>query len=122
MELKQRILHRAEDLFLRYGIKSVTMDDIARELGISKKTLYQFVENKTDLIQQIFRQKIEGEIKLIAEIRATAQDAIDEMMKIARHAIDELRKLTPTIVYDLQKYYHGTWKMMESLHQNTSMW
>ena len=117
MDIKQRILNRAEDLFLRYGIKSVTMDDIARELGISKKTLYQFVENKTDLIQQIFNDKIQEEKELIAQIRATATDAIDEMMKIAKHAIDELRKMTPTIMYDLQKYYKSTWKMMESLHQ-----
>ena len=46
MDTKQEILNKTESLFMRYGIKSVTMDDIARELGISKKTLYQYVDNK----------------------------------------------------------------------------
>lgn len=117
MELKQRILDKTENLFMRYGIKSITMDDIARELGISKKTLYQFVENKTDLIQQIFQNKIEWELGVMAQIRMEATDAIDEMMRMAKHGVEQLRELSPTAVYDLQKYYQNTWKLMESLHQ-----
>lgn len=104
-------------LFMRYGIKSVTMDDIARQLGISKKTLYRYVENKNDLIAQIFEQKIEQEKKVMAQIREDSSDAIDEILKIAAYVIRELRTLSPTTVYDLQKYYRETWRQMEALHQ-----
>lgn len=105
------------DLFMRYGIKSVTMDDLARQLGISKKTLYQYVSNKNDLITQIFYQKIELEKTIMAQIREDSSDAIDEILKIAAYVIGELRELSPTTVYDLQKYYQETWRQMEALHQ-----
>ena len=102
---------------MRYGIKSITMDDIARELGMSKKTLYQYVDNKTDLIEQIFQQHVEEEKKVIERIRHDSADAIDEILRIARYVVEQLRELAPTTVYDLQKYYRNTWKQMDALHQ-----
>lgn len=117
MEVKQQILTKSEELFMRYGIKSITMDDIARELGISKKTLYQYVENKSDLISQIFQQKIASEKQCMADIRQAATDAVDEILRIARYVIQELRQMSPTTMYDLRKYYRSTWRQMEALHQ-----
>ncbi len=117
-EVKQQILDKSEELFMRYGIKSVTMDDIARELGISKKTLYQYVANKTELIEQIFHQRIEREKKQMARIRDISADAVEEILKIADYVIAELRQLSPTTMYDLQKYYRGTWCQMDALHQS----
>lgn len=102
---------------MRYGIRSVTMDDIAREMGMSKKTLYQYVDNKTDLIEQIFQQHAEEEKKVIERIRHDSADAIDEILRIARYVVAQLRELSPTTVYDLQKYYRNTWKQMDALHQ-----
>lgn len=118
MDSKQQIISKAADLFMRYGIKSVTMDDIARELGISKKTLYEHVSNKSDLIEQIFEQKISEEKEMMARFRETSEDAIDEILNITKFVLKTLRHLSPTTVYDLQKYYRSTWKMMESLHCN----
>lgn len=117
-DVKKQILDKSEELFMRYGIKSVTMDDIARELGISKKTLYQSVENKTELIEQIFHQRIEREKRRMAEIRESSADAVEEILKIADYVIAELRQLSPTTMYDLQKYYRGTWCQMDALHQS----
>jgi len=117
METKQQILNKTEALFFRYGLKSVTMDDIARELGISKKTLYQFVENKQDLIEQIFQNRIEEEKTIMREIREEAEDAIEEVLKIAIYVTTMLRAMTPTIMYDLEKYYKKTWLQMQQLHQ-----
>ena len=104
-------------LFSQYGIKSITMDDISRELGISKKTLYQYVENKSDLIEQLFQQQMEEEKAMMGRIHQQSSDAIDELLKIARYVMQQLRELSSTTVYDLQKYYPGTWKQMEALHQ-----
>ena len=57
MTVDTKIIKGAEGLFLRYGIKSVTMDDVASRLGISKKTLYQVVENKSDLIHKVIQHR-----------------------------------------------------------------
>ncbi|GAB5551057.1 MAG: TetR/AcrR family transcriptional regulator [Saprospiraceae bacterium] len=116
MDTKQEILQMTESLFMRYGIKSVTMDDIARELGISKKTLYQFVDNKQDLIEQSFQKHIEEELLIIQHIQKDAKDSIDEMLKIARYVIKMVKKVSPTVMYDLEKYYRKTFMQMKELH------
>lgn len=116
MDTKHQILTKAESLFMRYGIKSVTMDDLAREMGMSKKTLYQYVSHKADLIENIFQLKIEEEQKMMAKYKAESTDAIDEILKIARHVIRELRQFSPSVMYDLQKYYRSTYRQMEAFH------
>ena len=117
MELKQRILHKVSEMFMRYGIKSVTMDDISRNLGISKKTLYQFVDNKADLLQQVFQQHIEDEVLAMEDIVRQSKDAIEETLNMAKYVTDLLRDMSPNTLYDLQKYYREIWQMMEVLHQ-----
>lgn len=118
MELKERIVQRAEELFMRYGIRSVTMDDLARDLGISKKTLYQFVENKVDLIEQIMELHIYEEHSSIDHISKQAADAIEAILNIAQYVTDKIRCISPTIIYDLKKYYKECWDKMEGLHRD----
>ncbi len=117
MELKEKILTQSETMFLRYGIKSVTMDDIARDLGISKKTLYQYVDNKADLLEQVVRMHVQAEELAIKMICESSKNAIDEMLQIARYVTEVLRTMPATTMYDLQKYYRNIWQLMESLHQ-----
>ncbi len=115
-EIKNNILQRAEAMFFRYGIKSVTMDDIARELGMSKKTLYQFFENKNDLLTQIMDKEGERDVANIGAVLAHSENAIDELMGYARHGLEEFAKVMscPTIVYDLQKYHRDIWDRFET--------
>ena len=103
--VKQQIITKSEELFMRYGIRSVSMDDIARELGISKKTLYQQVENKSDLIRQIFAERSMQERLAIEAMRQESDNAIEEVVEVARFMISRLRLLSPTSRYDLEKYY-----------------
>lgn len=114
--LDNRILIKAENLFLRYGIKSVSMDDIARELGISKKTLYQSVENKKDLLMQVIQAHVTAELEAMSTIQAEAADAIDEMLRVTQYALPTLRQMSPTVIYDMQKYYQEVWQMIEGYH------
>lgn len=93
------------------------MDDIAREMGISKKTLYQVVDNKEDLIRQVVEQHSEEERAAMANIKSRATDAIDEILGMAKYVTALLRDLSPTTVYDLQKYYRKIWDQMQELHQ-----
>ena len=116
MDLKTQILEKAEDLFLRYGLKSVTMEDIARKLGVSKKTIYQYVDNKTDLISKIMLAHIEEEKAMMEAAKNSSEDAIGEMFAVARYALQQLRQLSPTLMYDLQKYYSNIWLLLQKLH------
>jgi AcrR family transcriptional regulator len=118
MDMKTQVLDTARELFMRYGVKSVTMDDLARELGISKKTLYQTIDKKADLIRQVIVQFLEGEQEAINFIRSQSENAISEMLAISKHLTTVLRQLRPSTVYDLQKYYRSAWKLIENHHRN----
>lgn len=101
---------------MRYGIRSVSMDDIARELGVSKKTLYQQVENKSDLIRQIFAERSILERQAIEAMRKESDNAIEEMVEVARFMISRLRLVSPTSRYDLEKYYQDIHRELDHLH------
>jgi len=114
---RKDILEGAKKLFMRYGIKSITMDDVARELGISKKTLYQHVDNKNDLVKRIIVEHIADEKDCLSGIADEASDPIEQMLMIARYVLQILREVRPTAMYDLQKYYRETWQLMDKFHQ-----
>ncbi|MFZ1857244.1 MAG: TetR/AcrR family transcriptional regulator, partial [Chitinophagaceae bacterium] len=79
MEPKERILLKAEELFMQYGIRSVSMDDIANNLGMSKKTLYQYFADKDELVEAV----VDGHITLVQgdciNCKIQAKDAIHEI-------------------------------------------
>ncbi|HQU52329.1 MAG TPA: TetR/AcrR family transcriptional regulator, partial [Saprospiraceae bacterium] len=105
MELKQRIINNARTLFLKRGIKGVTMDNLARHLGISKKTLYQHFDNKEHLIGILLQSHLNEETRIIRDILVKSTDAIDEFLKIGTYVLNILRELPSEILFDLQKYY-----------------
>lgn len=121
-DLKDTILRKTEVLFFKYGIKSVNMDDIAKELAISKKTIYQFFENKTDILKHLVALHIERINYALEFNKANAQNAIEELLGVAQHMIKELTKFsTPTIIFDLQKYYPELWQSFQD-HQDTTIY
>ena len=81
-ELFEKVTH----LFMQYGIKSMTMDEVARQLGISKKTLYQFVDNKKDLVKRMMELHIECEQCSMKANFEDCNNAIDEMMMMSKQS------------------------------------
>lgn len=118
METNLKILQAAKELFMRYGIKSITMDDLANHLGMSKKTLYQTVENKDELIRQILEQHQHGEKCQLEELCRDSRNAVEEMLKIGQHVIQMLREVSPNTLYDLRKYHYNAFVLWESDHRN----
>ena len=112
MEQERQILLKAKELFFKLGVRSITMDDLSRELGISKKTLYQFVENKSDLVNKTLQLHFTEDKKIVANAIAEAENAIDEMIRIARQSLKQFRSMHPSSIYDIQKYYPGGWKII----------
>ncbi len=116
MSKDDKIIGKAGDLFMQYGLKSISMDEVARTLGISKKTLYQYVNNKADLINKMLVQHIDSEKEAMEEIHEKSENAIDEMIGISRYISDLLRRINPSVIYDLRKYYADGWELMQTLH------
>jgi len=111
--MKNKILENATDLFLNYGFKSVTMDDIANKLGISKKTIYQYFDNKTKLVEAstlYMFDTISHGINCICEIN---MNPIEEIFEIKKFVMIHLKDEKSSPQYQLQKYYpkiYGTLK------------
>ncbi len=116
MNIKDTLFTAAFELFLKYGIKSVSMDDISKKLGISKKTIYTFVANKESLISDIVTRHVESDEKEILKIKETSKDAIDEMVNISQHVLSFLCDMTPSLVFDLKKYHPELWHKIENQH------
>ncbi len=115
--MENKILVSALEMFMKYGVKSVSMDDISRMLGISKKTLYQFIDNKKDLVKSVIIHRMEEEEREVGHIIEHSKDAIHEMVEITRYVHKFLRKLKPSLIYDLQKYHKEVWGMINNHHK-----
>jgi AcrR family transcriptional regulator len=108
----EKIIQQVSQLYLKYGIKSVTMDDVARELGVSKKTLYEHFDDKEDLVKKFIRYNIENIEQKFVDATSKKFNAIDTLIEISRMITSFLGEFNPSISYDLQKYYPGIWKMI----------
>jgi AcrR family transcriptional regulator len=106
------ILDCAEKLFTRYGIRSVTMDDVAKQAGVSKKTLYQFFNDKNHLVECIIKQFIEHHTENLKEIRTVSENAIDEYYRVIAIAMEEFLEVQPVFMHDLSKFFPGVWNQI----------
>lgn len=111
------IISRIDNIFMRCGIKSVTMDDVARELKISKKTLYQFVKDKHDLVYKVMSAHCACNQQEVKKISARNSNAIDELIDITEYYAKQLQQMHPSIHYDLEKYYPDAWNIFNKEHK-----
>ncbi|XOV94367.1 MAG: TetR/AcrR family transcriptional regulator [Bacteroidota bacterium] len=116
--MKQKILDAAEMLFTRYGVRSISMDDVAREVSISKKTIYQHFNHKDDLVTEATRNYIEREMTEISEITAVAVDAVDELFLLSGCIRKNISRINPSLLYDLQKYHPDAWEVFKNYKDN----
>jgi len=108
----KNIISRVCDLYIKYGIRSFSMDDVSRELGISKKTLYKYVSEKKNLVDnamEYYHNKLEKEIDEIYNQYPSTPNAIDILIHLSKVIINKINSLNPSIIYDLQKYYPTLW-------------
>jgi len=118
VENKEKIVEGAGELFMRYGVRSVTMDDVARELGMSKKTLYQFFTNKDDLVLEVSKAHIEREKIEFGEIKAVSKNALDELFSITKCLRISMQRVNPSLLFDLQKYHPSAWDLFLDFKYN----
>jgi len=105
METKQRIIQEATVLYLRLGIRSVSMDDISTQLGISKKTLYQHFEDKDQLVDVVLQERVKNMQVETLQTVDSATNAIEEIFNTMDMMVKHSRNMNPMVLFDLQKYH-----------------
>lgn len=99
------ILIKISALYKQYGIKSVTMDDIANEFGISKKTLYQYFRDKNELVRRVVEMEYAEKNRKLYVLSESSENAIEELLKFHSLIVKMVKDQNPAIQYDLKKYY-----------------
>ena len=114
MDFRERILTEADELFCKFGIKRITMDDIAKQLGMSKKTIYQHFKDKNELVYVLIQSMLERQMKVMDINTTNATKAVEEVFLVVTHLQEMLSKMNPMIFYDLQKYHPETWALFKN--------
>lgn len=107
------IIEKSSMVFMRLGIKSVTMDDLARELGISKKTIYKFFKDKTELVNTIIELKLGEDQAICSNAKFESENAIDELFVVSQFVMENFQTINPTVFYDLQKHHPDAWEKVQ---------
>ena len=120
MDELKNILAKVRELYTKYGIKSITMDDVAREMGISKKTIYQYVTDKDDLVGKFVINEIELRKEEICNCFKTGFNAIEELFEISFFMNKLIRNQNHATDHDLKKYYPHHYQKMIKIRREGS--
>jgi len=114
---KQRIQKAAHDLVMQYSIRSVSMDDIASKLGMSKKTIYQYFKDKDELIEAVVDDVIDNNQCICNDDREKADNAVHEIFLVMDMMVEMFKTMNPSILFDMQKYHPAAFRKFQ-LHRN----
>lgn len=114
---EKNILECAKSLFMQFGLRSVTMDDIARKNGVSKKTIYQFFKDKGVIIENTIKGHFEEHKKNILDAVNTTENAVEALHRISVCMKRQTESVNPALLYDLQKYYSKAYKRVLEFKQ-----
>lgn len=118
-QLKEELLENISELFLKYGLRSTSIEDICTHLKISKKTLYQLFTNKDDVVEQviIYRRSNHQTQQQLKKLRQL--DSIQMMLSIRDHIIESFNSRLPANLFDLKKYHPEVYKKADKIDQET---
>ncbi|MEE1945852.1 TetR/AcrR family transcriptional regulator [Pedobacter sp. KR3-3] len=119
MEVREYIIAEADKLFCQFGFKSVTMDDIAKHLGMSKKTIYRHFSDKDELVTILISEKISTQDCMAKDTAENSENAIDEIFFAINSTNEMLANMNPKLFYDLQKYHPKAWMIFREFKEKT---
>lgn len=118
MEVKDRIIQGAETLFMQAGLRSITMDDIARHLAISKKTIYHFYKDKGDIIRELIGKKLHEDECEMRDVLETSENVFEQMIKMIAKSNEIMANINPIIFSEMQRFYPESWSIFEKFKQD----
>lgn len=118
MELKERIKQKADELYRRYGVKSVTMDEIASQLGVSKKTIYQCFSDKNDLVDAVIADILNFNKRYCLSSRENSQNAVHEVFLAMESLESMFDNMNSTILFDIERNHPATFKKFKEFKYN----
>lgn len=127
IDTKERIRAAANELVMKYGVRSVSMDDIAAHLGISKKTIYLYYKDKDELVDAIIESEIGRTTEICERDLDISENAVHEIILAMDMMVEIFRSMNPSLLFDLRKYHpkafakfnlHKTTYLFEVMKQN----
>lgn len=104
-----KIIETARTMMYQHGIKRITMDDIARHAGISKKTIYETFDDKNELVMALLHDELSKNQQQITSFASNSKNAIEEIVATMNYMAQEFAVINPVMFYDLIKYHHLAW-------------
>ncbi len=111
VDTKSKILKGASELFVRYGIRSVSMDNIANHLGVSKKTIYQYFKDKDEMVFSVTEAYVLRDREELEAVAKSSKNAVEELVGLSGCLRENFRNMNPSLLFDLQKYHHKAWNV-----------
>ena len=109
-----KILKGVEELVFKYGIKNITMDEISRHMGISKKTIYQYFKDKDEMIHHLIAHKLKEDECIFQKTHEESENVVDETFTLMKNMREVLSNINPIIFYELHKYYPKTYLLFDN--------
>ena len=114
-DTKERIKKAAHDLVMKFGLRSVSMDDIAGSVGMSKKTLYQHYQDKDELVTAVIEGVLADNQCICQQHEKAAENAVHEIFLAMEMMVEMFQTMNPSIIFEMQKYYPVAY---EKFHQH----
>jgi len=106
MDIRERIIEEASESFKTFGIRSVTMDSLANQLGMSKRTIYEIFSDKDDLLMAVLTRMAKQQRDLVKKVLDESENSIYAIFRMLEISRDNFQSLSPTFQADLKKYHH----------------
>jgi len=118
-DIKQKIIEKAEEMFRKFGYTKVTMEELASELGISKKTLYKHFSNKEHVLKEmVHAKKCEGDEVIDELMNDTVTPFLDKLKKFMNFIAKISKKIEGTMIKDLMEKHPEIWRDIEEFRAN----
>jgi len=112
------IIKKVSELYNKYGIKSITMDDVSGQLGISKKTLYEHFSDKSELVLKVIEFISREREDQFCQYKKQAGNALEELLNIYRFYLQIMKEINPSFEFDLKKYYPEIYSKLKQMRRD----
>jgi len=113
MEIRERIITEAGQLFIKYGVRSITMDTLAENMGISKRTIYENFKDKDEMLIEIIQYFKEYQLNEANEIFESSENVVVALFRLLNNMVNTMKQVNPLFFHDMKKYHSETFKKFQ---------